>query len=207
MSLTRQIPKEEIKSMPLFAALTPDDVTLVDSEDSLAAALPILQGAGILGFDTESRPTFHKGEESDGPHLLQLATDAHAWLFPIRDGQLPEAVRQLLADPACQLVGFDLVSDRARLKSRLGIECQGIIDLGHLIRSDAPRITVGAVQAVARLFGQQFHKSKKLSTTNWSRLPLSPAQQAYAGNDAWVALRIYRELAARGALPANKAAT
>ncbi|WP_062790505.1 3'-5' exonuclease [Aquitalea pelogenes] len=157
-------------------------------------------GSAVLGFDTESKPTFRKGEESDGPHLIQLADSQCAWLVPVVKGVLPEEIKALLADPARPLVGFDLVSDRALLKSRLGVECGGLIDLGNLLPSDDARITVGAVQAVARLFGQYFRKSKKLSTTNWSRLPLSPAQQAYAGNDAWVALRVYQELQARGLL-------
>ncbi len=200
MSLTRQIPREEIKTMPLFPALTPEQVYMLDSPAALAAALPALLAAPVLGFDTESKPTFRKGEESDGPHLIQLADSQCAWLVPVVKGVLPEEIKALLADPARPLVGFDLVSDRALLKSRLGVECGGLIDLGNLLPSDDARITVGAVQAVARLFGQYFRKSKKLSTTNWSRLPLSPAQQAYAGNDAWVALRVYQELQARGLL-------
>jgi RNA polymerase sigma factor for flagellar operon FliA len=50
------------------------------------------------------------------------------------------------------------------------------------------------VQAVARVFGQYFRKSKKLSTSNWGAKVLSEAQQVYAANDAWVALRIYQAL-------------
>lgn len=200
MMLTRQIPREEIKTMPLFPALTPDQVCMLDSPQALAAALPDLLAAPLLGFDTESKPTFRKGEESDGPHLIQLADSQRAWLVPVVKGVLPDEIKTLLADPAHPLVGFDLVSDRALLKSRLGVECGGLIDLGNLLPSEDARITVGAVQAVARLFGQYFRKSKKLSTTNWSRLPLSPAQQAYAGNDAWVALRVYQELQQRGLL-------
>ncbi|MCD5360759.1 MULTISPECIES: 3'-5' exonuclease [Chromobacterium] len=197
---TRQIPREEIKTLPLFAGLTPEQVRLAETPEQAAAALQALAGCAVLGFDTESRPTFHKGEKPTGPHLIQLASDDGAWLFPVQDGQCAPELKTLLEDPKRLLVGFELSSDQALLQQRLGIRCGRVLDLVDHFPSDDARITVGAVQAVARLFGQYFRKSKKLSTTNWSKLPLSPAQQAYAGNDAWVALRVYRELDARGGL-------
>lgn len=197
---TRQIPREEIKALPLFAGLTPEQVRLAATPELAAAALRDLAGCAELGFDTESRPTFHKGEKPTGPHLVQLACDDRAWLFPVQDGQCAPELKILLEDPQRLLVGFELSSDQTLLQQRLGIRCGRVLDLVDHFSSDDARITVGAVQAVARLFGQYFRKSKKLSTTNWSKLPLTPAQQAYAGNDAWVALRVYRELDARGGL-------
>ncbi|NHR05217.1 3'-5' exonuclease domain-containing protein 2 [Chromobacterium haemolyticum] len=198
---TRQIPREEIKALPLFAGLTPEQVRLAATPELAAAALRALGGCAVLGFDTESRPTFHKGEKPTGPHLIQLASDDGAWLFPVQDGQCAPELKILLEDPQRLLVGFELSSDQSLLKQRLGIRCGRVLDLVSCFDSDDARITVGAVQAVARLFGQYFRKSKKLSTTNWSKLPLTPAQQAYAGNDAWVALRVFRALEARGRLP------
>jgi RNA polymerase sigma factor for flagellar operon FliA len=49
--------------------------------------------APVLGFDTESKPTFRKGEESDGPHLIQLADSQCAWLVPVVKGVLPEEIK------------------------------------------------------------------------------------------------------------------
>ena len=74
MKITRHLPKEEIKALPPFAALSLAQITLVRDEAGLAAAIDALQGHAVLGFDTESRPTFHKGQQPTGPHLVQLAS-------------------------------------------------------------------------------------------------------------------------------------
>lgn len=194
--LLRHYDREEIKTLPPFAALPLSAITMVNA-DSLPAALAALAAARLVGFDTESRPTFHKGEESDGPHLIQLATLEHAYLFAVSDEAVMAGLRPLLASGQLQLVGFDLRSDRQHLWHKLGLSLEHVVDIGRLFRQMGEQLTVGAVQAVARVFGQQFRKSRKLSTSNWSRLPLSDAQLLYAANDAWVALRVYQQLNAK----------
>ena len=193
MSQTRQLSRDEIKTLPLFPALGPAQITVVDRA-ALPDALAALRAARVAGFDTESRPTFRKGEEATGPHLIQLATSDHAYLFPVSDAEVLAALGALLASGEVLVVGFDLRSDKRHLRDRFGIECKALLDVGSLFQSDSPTITVGAVQAVARVFGQYFRKSKKLSTSNWGAKVLSEAQQVYAANDAWVALRIYQAL-------------
>ena len=193
MSTTRQLSREEIKTLPLFPALGPSQITVV-TRDNLAAALAALQAAKVAGFDTESKPTFRKGEEATGPHLIQLATSDHGWLFPVADADVLSALGELMASGDVLLVGFDLRSDKRHLHDRFGIECKAVLDVGSLFQSDSPTITVGAVQAVARVFGAYFRKSKKLSTSNWGAKVLTEAQQVYAANDAWVALRVYQAL-------------
>lgn len=194
MKITRHIPKEEIKALPPFAALGLAQITLVRDEAALAAAIDSLQGHTVLGFDTESRPTFHKGQQPTGPHLVQLASADHAWLFPLGEGPMPAPLAQLLSRPGLTLAGFDLGSDRAHLKNRFGVTDLNLLDLGNLFQCEDKRLTIGAVQAVAQLFGQYFRKSKKQSTSNWSLRELSDAQQLYAANDAWVAWRVWQAL-------------
>lgn len=196
----RQRSREEIKTLPLFAGLGPAQITLVTTPEAAERACARLAACTVLGFDTESRPTFHKGQTSDGPHLVQLASDDHCWLFPVAGGVAPAGLKAILESSERLLVGFELGSDRSRLESRLGIRCGALLELGGCFRSEDPRITVGAVQAVARLFGQYFRKSKRHSTSNWASRTLSEGQQVYAANDAWVALRVYRELERRGML-------
>jgi len=69
--------------LPAYQGIQLDQVTLVVSDALAARALTALMAADAIGFDSESKPTFRKGEASTGPHLVQLATDAHAYLFPI----------------------------------------------------------------------------------------------------------------------------
>ncbi|MDQ5915815.1 MAG: hypothetical protein QG584_1707, partial [Pseudomonadota bacterium] len=68
--------------LPPYPGIQLADITLVSNGELAAVAQKALLAADAIGFDTESKPTFNKGEVSTGPHLVQLATDTHAWLFP-----------------------------------------------------------------------------------------------------------------------------
>lgn len=190
MSIT---PDEE--ALPAYEGITLADVVLVKSDLDAAGALAALSRADVIGFDTESKPTFAKGEESTGPHLVQLATDDTAWLFqigasPARDGQ-HEVLRAVLESPGILKVGFGLGDDIRRLRSKLGIETNNVIDLSTALRR-GERNALGAKTAVARFFGQRLQKSKRITTTNWAQPRLSEKQILYAADDAHVALRVYR---------------
>jgi ribonuclease D len=142
--------------------------------------------------DTESKPTFLKGEASTGPHLVQLATDNRAYLFSISQSREMPALKAILESPRLLKVGFGLGNDRSALKSQLDIDATNLLDLGAVLRGPDHRGTVGAKVAVAHFFGQRLQKSKKIGTSNWSNPRLTERQLLYAANDAHVALLVYR---------------
>ena len=188
------LPAEE-EALPPYAGIGMQDVVLVKSDAEAAAALAVLSSADVVGFDTESKPTFAKGEESTGPHLVQLATDSTAYLFQVGASPKPVSVdvlRAVLESPAILKVGFGLGDDLRRLRSKLGIETQNVVDLSTTLRRRGERNTLGAKTAVARFFGQRLQKSKRITTTNWALPRLSEQQIRYAADDAHVALKIYR---------------
>ena len=178
--------------LPIYSGIAMDRITLVDDTALAAKALAALLAAPAIGFDTESKPTFLKGEISTGPHLVQLATDDHAYLFPVVFAANHDVLRQILAAPNVLKVGFGLGNDRSALRSRLGIELNNVLDLGEVLRGPGHRGTVGAKVAVAHYFGQKFQKSKKVGTSNWASSRLNERQLLYAANDAHVALQLYR---------------
>lgn len=186
--------KAEIQCMAPFHGLDKSAITVVRTEAEADLAYAVLSAAKIVGFDTESRPTFNKGEHAQGPHLLQFSTTDHAYLFPALDDTVPAALKHLLTSSEVKKVGFDLRSDMAMLQSNFGIECKGIVDLVPRFRKMGYRNTVGAVQAVALVLTQHYRKSKSAKMSNWAALTLSDSQQLYAANDAYVALRIYHAL-------------
>jgi RNA polymerase sigma factor for flagellar operon FliA len=188
--------KATIQAFPTFAGLELPQITVVQDDAAAEAACAALRAAGTVGFDTESRPTFNKGETPQGPHLIQLSTDRHAYLFPVR-GPMPAALQSLLTAREVTKVGFDLRSDLAMLEGNCGLRCAGIEDLVTLFRRAGYRNTVGAVQAVALLFRQQYRKSKSAKMSNWAAPRLSDSQQRYAANDAYVALKVYQALQAK----------
>ena len=178
--------------LPDYPGLRRDQVSLVVSAALAAQARQALLAADAIGFDSESKPTFRKGEAATGPHLVQLATDEHAYLFPVGRAHDSRVLQEILESPALLKVGFGLGNDRSALKARLNIEPQNLLDLGEVLRGPGHRGTVGAKVAVAHFFGQKLHKSKKTGTSNWASPQLSERQLLYAANDAHVALKLYR---------------
>jgi RNA polymerase sigma factor for flagellar operon FliA len=177
---------------PAYPGIAIADVTLVVTADLAAEALAALMANDVVGFDTESKPTFLKGEVSTGPHLVQLATDSRVYLFPISALPVCRVLKVILESRRLLKVGFGLGNDRSALKSRLDIEVENLLDIGELLRGPGHRGTVGAKVAVAHFFGQKLQKSKRIGTSNWANPRLTESQLLYAANDAHVALRIYR---------------
>lgn len=189
------------EQLPPYGGLLLDDVLLVKTPEQALAVRDAVLGCDAIGFDTESKPTFTKGEVSTGPHLIQFATGSNAYLFQVgsRTDEATLAILQAILEPAAPLkVGFGLSDDVKRLYAKLGIRCGGIVDLSVALRAPGQRNDLGAKTAVAKFFGQKLQKSKKISTTNWSLPRLSSSQLLYAADDAHVALRVYRQWLATG---------
>ncbi len=182
-------------TLPPYQGLALSEVLVVKSASDAASALQALAAADVIGFDTESKPTFAKGEESTGPHLVQLATDDGAYLFQIGAAPasaLVELLRAVLESDAILKVGFGLGDDLRRVRAKLGIEPRNVLDLSTALRRRGERNPLGAKTAVARFFGQEMQKSKRITTTNWALPRLSDKQILYAADDAHAALRVYR---------------
>ena len=177
--------------LPPYDGIKLADVRMVKTDKDAAEALAALLAMDVLGFDTESKPTFLKGEVSTGPHLVQLATDEAAYLFQIGAAPALDVLKAVLESRTILKVGFGLQDDVKRLRAKLGIDAINVLDLSTALRK-GERNTLGAKTAVAKFFGQKLQKSKKITTTNWALPRLSEKQILYAADDAHVALKIYR---------------
>jgi len=183
---------EIVPELPLYEGVAIADVVLVDSVEVAVDALRLLLAQDVIGFDTESKPTFSKGEVSKGPHLIQLATEPRVYLFQVDRLFDPEGMKAILESRQVLKAGFGLDSDLAQLRSRLGIEAQNVLDLSRALRSETRKQGLGAKTAVAHYFGKRLQKSKRTTTSNWANPRLTERQMLYAANDAQVALRVYR---------------
>lgn len=177
--------------LPPYDGIKLSHVRMVKTDKDAADALDALLAMDVIGFDTESKPTFLKGEVSTGPHLVQLATDEAAYLFQIGATPALDVLKAVLESRTILKVGFGLQDDVKRLRAKLGIDTLNVLDLSTALRK-GERNTLGAKTAVARFFGQKLQKSKKITTTNWALPRLSEKQILYAADDAHVALKIYR---------------
>lgn len=187
--------RETMNALAPFEALTIDQVQVVTTADAADTLLARWQAGIVLGFDTESRPTFRVGEQSEGPHVVQFATSEAAWIFQVGEAAVLPALQAILSSPAITKVGFGLGSDIANINRRLGVQPQGLVDLCAKFGALGYRKTVGVKHAVAMLFGRRLQKSKSVSTTNWAARTLTPQQILYAANDAWAAIRVHEVLA------------
>ncbi len=195
MNTTRPTPsKDEIALLPEFARLGLDRITLVNTGPQAREAVAALRDHAAWGFDTESKPTFRVGEVSDGPHIVQLSTLQHAWVFQLFDEGCRERVADLLAQAAHTKAGLGLGDDTSRIRAKLRVEPAGVLELNHLFRERGYRKDMGVKGAVAVLFQQRFIKSKKAATSNWANPQLSESQLVYAANDAYAAARVHEAL-------------
>lgn len=195
--MTERLPtpdKEAIALLEPFERLGMAQIRVVNSALEAEAALLALRGASVLGFDTESKPTFARNEASDGPHIVQLSTAQTGFIFQLEDSHCRAVVAQLLEDPGVVKAGFGLGDDRKRIIHKLGVDPQSVLDLNNVFHARGYRKDMGVKGAVAVLFNRRFLKSKKAATSNWALPRLSESQQIYAANDAYAALRVYEAL-------------
>lgn len=190
---------EEIQHLAPFENLAHTQIRVISTVEQAQQFKNELENINIFGFDSESKPTFQKGEVSTGPHLIQLSTANTAYLFQMNDAMFT-FLQPILANPKQLKVGFGLKND-AHLFRKKGIELNNAIDLSKCFTQLGLNQTIGIKNAIALLFQRYFAKSKKVSTSNWARRHLTSAQISYATADAYGALLVFLELERRQILP------
>ena len=199
-SLLQTLPsKEQIQALPVFQNLPMQQIHLIHNIEQCLALEQELKSCALLGFDTESKPTFAKGEVSTGPHLIQLASHDSAYLFQINP-EILEFLKPVFESRDQIKVGFGLKND-AHLFRKKGIELNSVIELSKCFSTFGFPNPMGLKNAMALLFQVNFPKSKKISTSNWARKTLTPAQIQYAAADAYAPVLVFEELHRLGLLP------
>lgn len=169
------------------------EIIVVDDMDTFAAVIPRLSGKPVLGFDTETKPSFKKGKKNP-VSLIQLSTDKVACLFRINRIGIPPALKKILADPAVIKAGVAVHDDIRFLRSIRNFEPAGFVDLQQYVKSFGIESS-GLKKLAAIVLGIRI--SKRQQVTDWEADNLSEPQQVYAATDAWVCHEIYRKLAGR----------
>jgi ribonuclease D len=180
------ISKTEINQLPLLQCSVA--VHLIREDSELEAALAAVAENDLLGFDTETRPAFRKGQ-CYSPSLLQLAGCDAVYLFQLRRLTDLGPLFSLLEDERLLKAGISIRADQAALQGLRAFEPAGFCDIGRMARAKGFRNT-GLRPLAALLLGQRI--SKGAQVTNWARDALTPRQIAYAATDAWVSRRLYQ---------------
>lgn len=183
-----RLSKDEINELPLVHFEGP--VHFITRESQLSHAIERLGRETVLGFDTETQPSFRPGEYHL-PALLQLAASDEVFVFRISKRIFSSGLIGLLGSEAIIKVGVAPQRDINELKAITPFQEAGIVDVAQLARSSG--IEAGGLRSLAAaVLG--FRISKRYQTSNWGRTFLHPAQVRYAATDAWVSREVYLTL-------------
>lgn len=182
------ISKDELAELPLNQF--DGEIILVDSEEIYIEAIDYLSKQTVLGFDTETKPSFKKGTVNSVA-LLQLSTNNRAFLFRLNQLGLPEGVKMILQNQHIKKVGVALRDDIKGLQRISPFKPAGFIELQEHVQ-DFGIQNFGLKKITGIVLGFRISKSQRL--TNWEATELTEAQQNYAATDAWVSYLIYQSL-------------
>lgn len=184
------ISKEELVTLHL-REFEGHPVTVINEEQAEIAVNQIREGNCPVGFDTETRPSFHKGEFHKVA-LVQLSIGKFCFLFRLNKMKgIPACLKELLEDPSIIKVGLSTQDDFRNLNKWEPLAPKGFVELQQLV----PKYGIED-KSLAKIYADVFGKrlSKKQQMTNWEADQLSFAQQSYASLDAISCVEIYLEL-------------
>ncbi len=182
------ITKQEISQ--LEQEVFKGNIYVIDKPKDVKDAISYLSGKSALGFDTETKPAFKRGQVNNVA-LLQLSTEDECFLFRLNMIGYPDELEMLMSNDKIKKIGLSLRDDFAALRKRTGRKPENFIDLQLFV--DKFGIEDNSLQKIyAIIFNKKISKKQRLS--NWEAKELNTAQQSYAAIDAWACLRIYNHL-------------
>jgi len=185
IEVARMITREEMSELPVRRYDGP--VHLLSAPSELKRAMQDLRDESVIGFDTETRPAFRRGE-SYHPSLVQFATAKAVYLVQVQQVDYAESLREIFSSANLTKAGVSVKDDLRNLKNLFEFEENAVVDLGKLARRYGLKQT--GVRNLAGIFlGVRIPKGEK--TTNWAARRLTPRQITYAATDAWVCRELY----------------
>ena len=184
MSEIKTISKDEINSLPIKRY--DGEVVLVASARDVERAHEDFAAERLVGFDTETRPTFKVGQKYPAA-LAQVATARTVYLFQLQTLDFSPLLRPLLGSTTVK-AGVGIGDDIKALRELFAFEPNGITDLGAIARKKGYERS--GVRALAAMF-LGFRIPKGAKTSNWAAPRLSQQQIVYAATDAWACRELY----------------
>ncbi len=165
-------------------------IHIVDSDETMNYAISYLKKCSIIGFDTETRPSFKKGV-SYATSLLQLSDNHNAFLFRLNITRLPKELTRIFLSKKIIKAGAAIHDDIKSLKAITKFTTNSFVDIQTLAK-DLGIEHFGLKKLCPLVLG--FRISKRQQLSNWNAQTLSEAQKLYAATDAWVCYELYKAL-------------
>lgn len=160
---------------------------LIDKPEDVAEAVERLKACPVIGFDTETKPSFKKNH-ANKVALMQLSTDSVCYLFRLNKIGMPLALQSLIESPDVLKIGLSVHDDFNVMHRSSQFVPAGFVELQHMVK-EYHICDLSLQRIYAILFGKKISKQQRL--TNWEAPTLTPQQQRYAATDAWACLKIY----------------
>lgn len=188
MIFQNEISKEEVAELELIQYEGP--IQVIDTEEALDREIDRIARQPVLGFDTETRPSFKKGKTYPTA-LIQLSTLEKAWILRVNRTGYPEKLLNMLTEETPLKIGLGLQDDLRRLRADFRFEPGGFLDLQNYVQ--AFKIDEKGLKKISGIvLNRRISKSQQVS--NWDADVLTEAQLRYAATDAWICLMIYNRL-------------
>lgn len=186
----RSISKDDLNKLPIKAYTGP--LHVIHDREQVKHVLPMLEAEDVLGFDTETRPSFERGV-SYPPALLQLATRSDVFIFQLQALGGLGPLRAILESNAVIKAGAAISDDIKQLNDCWAFKPRRFLEIGHLAKELGFKQT-GLRTLAGLTLG--FRISKKEQRSNWAKPRLTHSQIVYAATDAWVSRELYLHLMA-----------
>jgi len=185
-----RLSRDYVNSLPIIRF--EGDVIMVTNEEQAEEAVSLLMEETLVGFDTESRPSFTRGK-SYPISLIQFSTRYRAYLIQIKKTGFSDKLVDFLEDASIQKIGVGIKNDIEKMQELRDFNAAGFVDLST-IASEKGIIQVGLRGLTARYMEHRITKTAQ--KTNWALPQLTRKQQIYAASDAWICLELYPRLLA-----------
>ena len=186
LTFRESITKEEINNLPVLE-YKDKKLVLVDTLNKLKSAIEVLKNEEVVGFDTETKPSFEKGK-TNKVALLQLSTADTCYLIRLNLLGMQNSIMDILSSEKPLKVGLSLRDDYKMLNRRRSFKPAGFLDLQSVIgKFGIKDLSLQKIYAI--IFNKKISKSQRL--TNWQAPNLTLPQQTYAAVDAWACMDIY----------------
>ena len=181
-----KLSKNEINALPLIQY--EGDIEILTSKDNIQAAINDLKNYDIIGFDTETKPTFVKGPLNP-PSIMQLACDDKVYIFQFDNDEIFKQLSLILSNKNITKCGVSVDRDLIELMYLSPFDPISFIDLGNIAREK--EIPHHGLRGLVAMF-LKHRISKGSQTSDWSRIILSDSQISYAATDAWASLELFK---------------
>ena len=181
----KKITKKEINSLPLISFK--GQVHLCDNEKKINDAARELEKEEIIGFDTETKPSFKKGEYFY-PSLIQLASEKNVYLIHIKKSSITSQIIKIFENKEIIKTGVAIKRDIEDLKKIKPFNPKNFIELSEIAKENGVE-NLGLRSLTALFFNSKL--SKKEQVSNWARNKLTDSQIRYAATDAWISRKLY----------------